>query len=78
TNNGATWVQVDTGIAKDLNAVVFRPRGNYMLPSPAGQTYNQSVTNSIVFSDLQNGTDPDAELFILSEAEVDLDGKMYL
>ncbi|MFC1894975.1 WD40/YVTN/BNR-like repeat-containing protein, partial [Candidatus Dependentiae bacterium] len=78
TNNGATWVQVDTGIAKDFNSVEFRPRGNYMSPIPAGQTYNQAVSNSIVFSDLQNGTDPDAEIFILSGSELDLDGKMYL
>ena len=39
---------------------------------------HQAVTNSIIFSDVQNGIEPDAQIFVLAGARIVLDGIIHL
>jgi WD40 repeat protein len=39
---------------------------------------HQAATNSIVFSDVQNGVEPDASIFVLAGARIVLDGIIHL
>jgi len=80
-----------TGAGSDPWSVAWSPDGKYIAVVNHGdddlrifqtnfryEAPHQASTNSIVFSDVQNGVEPEASIFVLSGARIVLDGIIHL
>ncbi|MBD3195207.1 MAG: hypothetical protein GF317_09140, partial [Candidatus Lokiarchaeota archaeon] len=79
TDEGRTWerLQIDS-TNRPYRDIAFNLDTDYFDSAPFGATYNQAASNSIIFQDLQNSVEPDAQVEILQGGKAILDGPMNI